>query len=146
MKILSLLFILLSYSVTAQETPPPVPPPPARIVVEEGKPKRSKIVDFPDVEARFKGGQSGLAKYINNNVQYPQRAIEMNHRGKVYLSFVVEKNGKITNIKVEKSSGHRSLDLEALRLIRKMPKWKPGKLGLRKVRTRCRLPIVFTLE
>jgi protein TonB len=146
MKLLTALFIVFNFSSFAQvpdSTSTLTPPPPMAAGPVSKKDKT--IVDFPDKEAAFKGGPAGLQRYVSNNVQYPETAIEMNQSGRVYLSFVVEKNGTLSNIIVEKSSGYKSLDREAKRMVRGMPKWKPGKNNLRKVRTRCRLPIVFSL-
>lgn len=119
--------------------PPPKPPKTDSVIVIP------PIIDFPDVEATFMGGAAAMQKWIAENVQYPQTAIEMNEQGKVYLSFVVEPDGSITNITIERGvSG--DLDKEAKRLVRKMPKWVPGEAKGKKARTRCRLPINFTLN
>ncbi len=122
------------------QTPPPVEVGPVEeVVVEE------EIIDFPDVEASFPGGAAEMQKWIANNVQYPQTSIEMNEQGRVYLSFVVEPDGSITNINVERGVSN-DLDREAKRLLRKMPKWVAGEAAGKKARTRCRLPINFTLN
>lgn len=122
------------------QTPPPVPPGPVEQVrVEE------EIIEFPDVEAAFPGGAAAMQKWISENVQYPQTSIEMNEQGRVYLSFVVEPDGSITNIAVERGVSP-DLDKEAKRLMRKMPKWVAGEAKGKKARTRCRLPINFTLN
>jgi len=121
------------------------PPPPVEITVEEEPLPEAEIIDFPDVEAGFPGGAAALQSWINSNVVYPETSIEMEDQGKVYLSFVVEANGSITNIVVEKGVS-RELDREAKRVVRKMPKWSAGEASGKKVRTRCRLPIVFTLQ
>ena len=122
------------------QTPPPVPQGPVeQVVVEE------EIIDFPDVEATFPGGAAAMQKWIADNVQYPQTSIEMNEQGRVYLSFVVEPDGSISNIAVERGVSS-DLDREAKRLLRKMPKWVAGEAKGRKARTRCRLPINFTLN
>jgi protein TonB len=122
------------------QTPPPVDIGPVEeVVVEE------EIIDFPDVEAGFPGGAAAMQQWIAENVQYPQTAIEMNEQGRVYLSFVVESDGSIGGIQVERGVSP-DLDREAKRLLRKMPKWVAGEAGGRKVRTRCRLPINFTLN
>ncbi len=153
------------------DTPPPTvdaPPPPQEEIVEEENTEKepetivtppppvdlgpidqpvieAEIVDFPDVEATFPGGAAEMQRWINSNVQYPQTSIEMNEQGRVYLSFVVEPDGSITNVTVERGvSG--DLDKEAKRVVRSMPKWTPGEAAGKKVRTRCRLPIIFTLE
>ena len=71
--------------------------------------------------------------------------IEGDVQGTVAISFVVEKNGEITNILVEKGVS-KTIDREAKRIVRSFPKWVPAEIDARKVRTRVRLPIVFTLE
>jgi len=120
---------------------PPLPPPIKVSVVEVTPP----IVDFPDVEAEFPGGAAAMMKWINDNISYPETSIEMNEQGRVFLQFVVEKDGSITNVKVDRGvSG--DLDREAKRVIRKMPKWAPGEIGGRSIRARCRLPINFQLN
>ena len=122
----------------------PVPPPAPPAPVDQPK-VEAEIIDFPDVEATFPGGAAEMQKWINSNVQYPQTSIEMNEQGRVYLSFVVEPDGSITNVKVERGVSP-DLDKEAKRVVRRMPKWVSGEAGGKKVRTRCRLPIIFTLE
>lgn len=103
------------------------------------------IIEFPDVEASFVGGTVEMQKWIMNNVHYPQTAIELNEQGRVYLSFVVEKDGTITNINIERGVSE-DLNKEAKRLLRNMPKWIAGEAAGKKARTRCRLPINFTLN
>lgn len=104
-----------------------------------------EVIEFPDVEATFPGGAAELQKFIKSEVQYPQTSIEMNEQGRVYLSFVVEADGSITNIAVERGVS-TDLDREAKRVVRQMPKWVPGEAKGKKARTRCRLPINFTLN
>lgn len=122
------------------QTPPPVPTGP----VEEVK-VEEEIIEFPDVEAAFPGGPAAMQKWIADNVQYPQTSIEMNEQGRVYVSFVVEPDGTISNIAIERGVSP-DLDREAKRLMRKMPKWVAGEAKGKKARTRCRLPINFTLN
>ena len=121
---------------------PPAPPPPVEAKVEE---VAAPIVDFPDVEAGFPGGPAAMMKWINDNIKYPQTSIEMNEQGRVFLSFVVETNGSISNVKIERGISI-DLDREAKRVIKKMPKWVPGESAGRAVRARCRLPINFQLQ
>ncbi|MBB78823.1 MAG: hypothetical protein CL844_07460 [Crocinitomicaceae bacterium] len=130
---------------TEEEPVAAVTPPPPVDMGEEEVVVESEIIDFPDVEASFPGGAAAMQKWIGENVQYPQTSIEMNEQGRVYLSFVVEKDGKISNIKIERGVSS-DLDKEAKRLLRKMPKWLAGESSGRRVRTRCRLPINFTLN
>ena len=122
----------------------PIPPPVKIGPVEEVK-VEEEIIDFPDVEASFPGGAAAMQKWIAEHVNYPQTAIEMNEQGRVYLSFVVEADGSISNIAVERGVSN-DLDKEAKRLLRQMPKWSPGEAKGKKARTRCRLPINFTLN
>ena len=103
------------------------------------------IIDFPDVEASFLGGAAAMQRWIAENVNYPQSSIEMNEQGRVYLSFVVEADGSLSNIAIERGVS-QDLDKEAKRLIRKMPNWEAGEAKGKKARTRCRLPINFTLN
>lgn len=126
--------------VAVVEVPPPVDIGPVEQPVIE-----AEIVDFPDVEAGFPGGAAEMQRWINSNIQYPQTSIEMNEQGRVYLKFVVEPDGSITNVEVERGVSP-DLDREAKRVVRKMPKWTAGEAGGKKVRTRCRLPIIFQLE
>lgn len=120
---------------------PPLPSP----VVEEVIVIAPPVVDFPDVEAQFPGGAVAMMKWINDNVKYPQTSIEMNEQGRVFLSFVVEADGSISNVKVERGISP-DLDREAKRIIRSMPNWTPGESAGRVVRARCRLPINFQLH
>ncbi|MDP4865965.1 MAG: energy transducer TonB [Crocinitomicaceae bacterium] len=106
---------------------------------------QEEIIEFPDVEAGFPGGTAALQKWIVQNIQYPQTSIEMNEQGRVYLSFVVEADGSISNIAVERGVS-ADLDKEAKRVVRTMPKWTPGEAKGKKARVRCRLPINFTLN
>jgi len=120
-------------------TPPDIKKGPD-IVIEE-----DKIIEIPDLDAVFPGGAAAMQSWINSNVQYPEASIELNEQGKVWLSFVVEKDGSISNIKVVREVSP-DLDKEAKRLVRKMPKWEAGEVEGAKVRTRCRLPINFILN
>jgi protein TonB len=103
------------------------------------------VVDFPDVEASFVGGENAMQRWMQDNLQYPEISMEMGEQGKVYLKFVVEKDGKITNVEVIKGVS-RDLDNEAKRLIRTMPGWKPGESKGLKVRSSFTMPINFELN
>lgn len=97
---------------------------------------------FPDKEASFPGGVDAMVKYISKNVKYPNKAIKNNDQGKVFVQFVVEKNGKISNIEVLRGVS-KELDKEAMRVVRKMPKWFPAELDGKPVRSRMRIPFNF---
>ena len=113
-------------------------------LMERVKSMHDEIIDFPDVEAGFPGGPAIMQRYIARNVIYPQTSIEMNEQGRVYLSFIVEVDGSITHVAIERGVS-QDLDREAKRVVRNMPKWKPGEAKGKAVRTRCRLPIKFTI-
>lgn len=159
MKYLFLLFFLHFYfcsfsqiNINKTETETVPPPPPSRIpkqnygdTIEVIFEAAAPIIEFPDVSAGFPGGSSVMMKWINDNLVYPQISIENNHQGRVFVSFVIEKDGSITNVKVERGISV-DLDKEAQRIVRKMPKWIPGESAGIVVRSRIRLPINFTLN
>jgi protein TonB len=93
----------------------------------------------------FPGGMKELLKYMKENVQYPEEAIEKGIEGRVWCQFTVKTDGSIDSIVVLKSI-HKSLDEEAIRVIKNMPKWKPGTQGGKAVRTKITLPIDFSIE
>lgn len=107
--------------------------------------EKEGITDFPDVEAGYIGGPSALQQYIATHVEYPIEAIMMNEQGRVYLSFIIEKDGSVSNVKIVKGVS-KYLDEEAIRLVEEMPNWTPGEFEGDFVRTRCQIPINFTLD
>ena len=139
------LFITFSSSAQVPDTTNRTPPPPPVAVNHNATPQESDVIDFPDVEAKFKGGPKKLQKYISKKVHYPERAIELNQEGIVFMTFIVETDGSVSNVVIQKGAG-KILNAEAIRVANSFPKWKPAKVGRTKVRTRCRLPIVFRLE
>lgn len=113
--------------------------------------KQQKVTDndeiFVVVEEmpQFPGEQEALMKYLSENVRYPVIAQENGIEGRVICSFVVERDGSITDVQVVRGVDP-SLDREAVRVIQSMPKWKPGKQRGKPVRVRFTLPIVFRLQ
>ena len=93
----------------------------------------------------FPGGDRGLMKYIQNNVKYPPIAREYNITGKVYVSFIVDKSGSVTNVKIVRGVDE-NLDAEAMRVVKSLPKYKPGKQRGKSVRVMFTIPINFTLN
>lgn len=102
-------------------------------------------VVFPDIEATFIGGYTSMQKFINDNIIYPQIPLQLGIQGKVYVEFIVEKDGSITNIRIARGVDN-DLDKEAIRLIQKMPKWKAGEMKGKKVRTFVSLPFDFRIK
>jgi protein TonB len=102
-----------------------------------------EIHEWVDTDAKYTGGAAAMIGYIQNNIIYPEMAIELGIQGKVNISFVVEKDGSVTNVQIEKSDD-KALDREAKRIVRSFPNWVPAELNAKKVRMRVRLPIVFT--
>lgn len=103
------------------------------------------VIDFPDIEASFNGGQIEMAIWMQENLKYPELSMELNDKGKVYLKFVVEKDGSITNVEIVKGIS-KELDNEAKRLVRSMPNWIPGEVKGLKVRSIFTMPINFELN
>jgi protein TonB len=101
----------------------------------------SGIDSYPE----FEGGMAAWAKFIQKNLRYPYAAQEQEVQGKVFLSFVVEIDGSITDVTLIKGIG-AGCDEEAMRVIKKSPKWKPGQQQNRKVRVRYTMPLSFRLS
>ena len=94
---------------------------------------------------QFAGGDEARIKYMIENVKYPEAAMKQGKQGTVYVSFVVEKDGSITNTKVIRGV-ENSLDAEAFRVVSAMPKWKPGTDKGKPVRVQFNMPIQFKLS
>jgi protein TonB len=94
----------------------------------------------------FPGGSQAMFKYLAENIQYPAIAKENNIQGRVVCSFTVNKDGSLVDIEVVRSAGDASLDKEAVRVIKSMPKWKPGKQRNQPVRVKFTLPVNFKLQ
>ena len=94
----------------------------------------------------FPGGMSALMEFLKNEIHYPKKCRVAGVEGRAIIKFVVKKNGKIKKIEVARSSGDEQLDKEAMRVIKKMPKWKPGMHDGKNVNTQFTLPISFKLR
>jgi protein TonB len=93
----------------------------------------------------FPGGESEMMKYLGNNLKYPERAKDVEAQGTVLISFVVDKEGKISNPTIKRGIGF-GCEEEAIRVIQKMPTWSPGKMNGQTVNVEYVLPIRFTLR
>lgn len=94
---------------------------------------------------QYPGGEIALKAFINQNLQYPKQAVEMSISGRVFVSFMVEEDGTIRNIKVIRGLGG-GCDDEAIRIIKLMPKWIPGRQNGHSVKSNFTLPIIFNLQ
>ncbi len=118
-------------------------------VVEEKpveKPKEEGPLSVAMVEQKpsFPGGESAMYKWLQDNIIYPAAASEEGVQGKVTVQFIVEKDGSITHVQVVRGK-HPALDAEAARVIRKMPRWTPGRNNGQPVRVTYHLPVQFKL-
>ncbi|MBO7133900.1 MAG: energy transducer TonB [Bacteroidales bacterium] len=95
-----------------------------------------------EVKPEFPNGNEGLAKYLSENIKYPKKALKNGITGKVFVQFVIDKSGKVTNV-VAVRGVEKSLDKEAVRVIKAMPKWKPGKKDGQPVNVKYTIPINF---
>ncbi|TNE81992.1 MAG: energy transducer TonB [Bacteroidetes bacterium] len=103
------------------------------------------IILVPGVSPQFPGGEAAMMLYIRKNIKYPPLAKENNIQGQVVISFVVEKDGSLSNIKIEKAPPY-GLGEEAKRVIESMPRWTPGEQNFHPVRVRMNIPIKFRLD
>ncbi len=121
----------------AVAAPPPPPAPKPEVA--------SKVFDVVEEMPSFPGGNGALMQYLSSNVKYPVVAQENGVQGRVIIAFVVERDGSITDVKVARSVDP-SLDREAQRVVKSMPKWKPGKQNGQTVRVKYTVPVVFRLQ
>ena len=93
----------------------------------------------------FPGGDAALMKYLSENIKYPKAAEKAGEQGRVVVNFIVEKDGAISNVNVVRSVTP-TLDAEAVRVIKAMPKWVPGKQDGKFVRVKYNVPVSFRLQ
>ena len=109
------------------------------------KVEESKVFDVVEEMPQFPGGPSALFEYLSKNIKYPVVAEENGVQGRVIVTFVVERDGSITDVKVVKSVDP-SLDKEAQRVVKSMPHWIPGKQNGSAVRVKYTVPVTFRLQ
>ena len=119
----------------------------AKEVVVDEKPKEeeTKVFDVVEQMPQFPGGPNALFEYLSKNIKYPVVAEENGIQGRVIVTFVVERDGSITDVKVAKSVDP-SLDKEAMRVVKSMPHWIPGKQNGAAVRVKYTVPVTFRLQ
>lgn len=116
------------------------PPPPPQVKEEE-----EEIFMVVENQPEPEGGMAAFYKYVGKEMDYPKQARRMGVEGRVFMQFVVDKDGSLTEIKVLKGIGS-GCDEEAIRVLKAAPKWKPGKQRGRPVKVRMSIPIVFRLN
>lgn len=104
-----------------------------------------KVYEVVEEMPSFPGGQGAMFEFIANNIQYPIVAEENGVQGRVLVSFVIKKDGSLSNVRVVKSVDP-ALDKEAVRLIKSMPKWIPGKEKGQFVNVKFTVPVTFRLQ
>lgn len=118
---------------------------PGKGEVIEAAPVEEKIFTAVEQNPEFPGGAAEMYKYLGKNIRYPGAASRANIQGRVFLQFVVNTDGSITDVQVVKGVGF-GCDEEAVRVVKGMPKWKPGRQSGRAVRVKYTLPVNFQLE
>lgn len=123
--------------------PPPPPPPPS------SKPVEDKIFEVVEIQPEFPGGQAAMLKFISENFKYPEDAKRFEIEGRVMITFLVDSDGSITNVRAllppERQLGY-GLEDEAIRVIKKMPKWNPGMQRNKAVKVQFTMPIMCRLD
>jgi len=117
---------------------------PKWITVEPTKPEPAPL-PFAEHMPEFKGGDEGLFRFLKDNLKYPAFAKENGIKGKVFVQFVVGKNGKIRDVKILRGV-NKLLDKEAIRVVKEMPEWTPGRQNGKNVSVIYNLPINFVLR
>jgi protein TonB len=107
--------------------------------------KNQKVFDIVEQMPEYPGGQAALFEYLSKNIKYPADAEKKKVEGKVFVTFVVDTDGKITDVSLMRKV-FPSLDSEAIRVISAMPNWIPGKQKGQVVRVKYTVPIMFRLK
>lgn len=111
----------------------------------EGTKEKEKIYVSVEKEPSFPGGKEAMFEYVDKALNYPDSAKEAGIEGTVFINFVINKDGSITNVKVRKGV-NEALNEEAIRVVKNMPDWNPGKIRYKPVRVQYRVPVRFSLD
>ena len=106
----------------------------------------SKVFVAVEVMPKFKGGESAMMEFLTMNMKYPQAAVKAKLQGRAIVGFIVRKDGTISDVQIKKSAGHAVLDEEAMRVVKSMPAWEPGKQKGKPVNVKYYVPITFRLK
>ncbi len=115
------------------------------VEVEEEEVVEAEVFTIVEEMPGYPGGDLKMYEYLGKNIKYPQIARESGIQGRVFVNFVVEPDGSVSNVKVLRGIGG-GCDEEAIRVVKSMPKWKPGKQRGKAVRVSYTLPVVFKLQ
>ncbi len=115
------------------------------VEAEEEEVVEQEIFQIVEEMPSFPGGEAKLMEYVAKNIKYPQIARETGIQGRVFVGFVVEPDGSISNVKLLRGIGG-GCDEEAMRVIKSLPKWKPGKQRGKAVRVSYQIPVFFKLQ
>lgn len=118
---------------------------PSAMVVPTDTIEDTKVYDVVEQMPQFPGGSSALFEYLANSIKYPVAAEDAKLQGRVIVTFTVERDGSITGVRVAHSAGE-SLDNEALRVVKFMPRWTPGRQKGKAVRVQYTVPVTFRLQ
>jgi len=118
---------------------------PVKLDAEEESEEERQIFMVVESMPEFPGGEAALYKFLAENIKYPQMAKESGIQGRVFVTFVVERDGRVTDVRVLRGIGG-GCDEEAIRVVSNMPKWAPGKQRGKPVRVQYNLPVKFTLQ
>lgn len=113
--------------------------------IEEEEVVEQEIFQIVEEMPAYPGGEVKMMEYISKNIKYPQIARESGIQGRVFVGFVVEPDGSVSNVKIMRGIGG-GCDEEAMRVVKSMPKWKPGKQRGKAVRVSYTLPVNFKLQ
>ena len=106
----------------------------------------TKAYEVVEVMPKFKGGESAMMEFLMMNMKYPQAAVKAKQQGRAIVGFVVRKDGTVSDVHITKSAGHAVLDEEAMRVVKSMPAWEPGKQKGKPVNVKYYVPITFRLK
>lgn len=106
----------------------------------------TKAYEVVEVMPKFKGGESAMMEFLMMNMKYPQAAVKAKQQGRAVVGFVVRKDGTVSDVHITKSAGYAVLDEEAMRVVKAMPAWEPGKQKGKPVNVKYNVPITFRLK
>lgn len=154
------LALFVQQALFAQKPTTNTPPPPAdkdfvalpddaAKALAKGKKKKEKVFTVVEQMPQYPGGEEALRKYLSKNIQYPELARDAGTTGTVYITFVIDKKGKVKNVILLRGlsgTGAKACNDEALRVVNSMPRWVAGKQKGKAVAVQYNLPIKFSLR